>query len=150
MNVLLTLKVKKVLENAVIPEYMSAGAACFDLTAATKKLRTEKVGPIVEYDTGLAFEIPQGHVGLIFPRSSVTSKVNLTLGNCVGVIDSDYRGTVKFQFKKSTDAAPLIDYQVGERIGQMMILPIPMVVLQVTEELSETERGEGGLGSTGA
>lgn len=148
MKEMLLLKVKKTLENAVIPQYQSNGAACFDLVAATKKLRPEKVGPVLEYDTGIAVEVPPGHVGLIFPRSSITTGVNLTLGNCVGVIDSDYRGSIKFQFKKSSENFPLKDYDVGDRIGQMMIIPIPFVDIMEVQELSETLRGEAGFGST--
>lgn len=144
----LEVKIKKVLENAVIPEYQSKGAACFDLVAATKVFKPLPVGPTYEYDTGLSFEIPKDHVGLIYPRSSITTKTTLGLGNAVGVIDSDYRGTVKFQFRKTN---PMFqkDYNVGDRIGQMMIIPIPLVKLVQVEELSETERGDGGMGSTG-
>lgn len=141
-------KVKKVLDNAVLPEYQSGGAACFDLVAATKEFKPLDVGPTYVYDTGLAFEIPKGHVGLIYPRSSVTTKTTLALGNHVGVIDSDYRGTVKFEFRKTN---PMFhkDYSVGDRIGQMMVIPIPSVSLELSENLSSTDRGEGGFGSTG-
>jgi dUTP pyrophosphatase len=141
-------KVKKLHEKAVIPEYQSAGAACFDLVAVEKTHKPLKVGFIIEYDIGLAFEIPKGHVGLIFPRSSVTSKTSVSLGNCVGVIDSDYRGSVKFQFRKANHGGPLIDYNPGDRVGQMMILPIPQVNLLEVQELSDTDRGTGGFGST--
>ena len=142
------LNVKKLTDNAVLPEYQSSGAACFDLVATSKEFKPLKVGPTYEYGTGLAFEIPKGHVGLIFPRSSITAKTTLTLGNSVGVIDSDYRGEVKFQFRKTN---PMFqqDYNVGDRIGQMMILPIPLIELVEVSELSETARGEGGFGSTG-
>jgi dUTP pyrophosphatase len=142
------LKVKKLYDNAVIPKYGSEGAACFDLVAISKELILHKTGPILEYDTGLAFEIPKGHVGLIFPRSSITKSTTLTLGNCVGVIDSDYRGSVKFQFRK-TNSMVHIDYEMGDRIGQMMIVPIPSVELEEVTELSDTQRNEGGFGSTG-
>lgn len=140
-------KIKKVHNNAVIPEYQSTGAACFDLVATTKEMKLLPVGPVIEYDTGLAFEIPKGYVGLVFPRSSITTKTTLGLGNSVGVIDSDYRGTVKFQFKKTNEVV-LKDYNIGDRIGQMMIIPIPKIELVEVFELSDTERGEGGFGST--
>lgn len=145
---MINVKVKKVHEKAEIPQYQSNGAACFDLSAVSKEFKALPVGPTFEYDTGLAFEIPQGYVGLIFPRSSITTKTTLSLGNCVGVIDSDYRGTVKFQFRKTN---PMFqkDYEVGDRIGQMMVIPVHPVALEVVDELSETERGEGGFGSTG-
>ena len=144
----MTLKIKKLDENAVIPEYQTEGAACFDLVAISKDYLMLPVGPTYQYGTGLAFEIPEGHVGLIFPRSSITKKTTLALGNAVGVIDSDYRGEIIFQFRKTN---PMFqkDYKVGDRIGQMMILPIPSVRIEEVEELSETKRGTGGYGSTG-
>lgn len=135
-------------KTAKVPEYATEGAACFDLVAATEEIKLEKTGPLVEYDTGLSFEIPKGHVGLVFPRSSVSSKTSLVLGNGVGVIDSDYRGTVKFQYRNVSTTIG-IKYKAGDRVGQMMILPIPAVSLVSTQLLSETERGEGGFGSTG-
>ena len=142
----LNVKVKKVLDNAVLPIQGSDGAAGFDLTAATEKFRPELSGPVFEYDTGLSFEIPAGHVGLVFPRSSITTKTSLTLGNCVGVIDSDYRGTVKFQFRTTP---PGKKYSIGDRIGQIIILPIPAVSFEEITELSDSSRGENGFGSTG-
>jgi dUTP pyrophosphatase len=144
----LEVKIKKVLKNAVIPEYQTNGAACFDLVAATHKTVPGATGLLDVYDTGLAFEIPEGHVGLIYPRSSVTSKTTLTLGNSVGVIDSDYRGTVSFQFRQANPKVRR-EYKVGDRVGQMMIIPIPSVQLVEVGELSDTLRGDGGYGSTG-
>lgn len=141
-------KVKKVLENAVLPVRSSNGAAGFDLTAATEKFRAEKTGPIQEYDTGLAFEIPEGYVGLVFPRSSITTKTTFMLGNGVGVIDSDYRGTIKFQYRNINPGAGK-KYNVGDRIGQIIILPIPAVNFEEVSELTDSDRGEGGFGSTG-
>lgn len=98
-------------------------------------------------------EIPEGHVGLIYPRSSITER-ELMLKNSVGVIDSGYRGEVKLRFTRinmnsesSKDLNPY--YKIGERIGQMMILPIPTIYLELVDELSNTERGDGGYGSTG-
>lgn len=143
------IKIKKNHENAQIPKYESYGAACFDLTAVSKEMKLLKTGPVIEYDTGLSFEIPSGFVGLIFPRSSIATKTNTFLANCVGVIDSDYRGTVKAQFKKATAEAMLVDYNKGDRIMQMMILPVEQVQFQEVNELSKTERGSGGFGSTG-
>lgn len=131
-----------------MPEYQSGGAACFDLVAATKKFRPLKTGPTYEYDTHLAFEIPEGHVGLLFPRSSITANTTLALGNAVGVIDSDYRGSVTFMFRK-TNLMYQEDYDVGDRIGQMLVIPIPKVSLELVEELSATTREDSGYGSTG-
>jgi dUTP pyrophosphatase len=174
------LKIKKLDETAVVPSYAKEGDAGFDLTAVSVITAND----YIEYGTGLAVEIPVGHVGLIFPRSSVTSK-DLMLKNSVGVIDSGYRGEIKFRFnvvrqsirneateedyihyfsvKGITDPkemefvrseglvrySPNL-YEVGERIGQMMILPIPTIEFEEVDELSESQRAEGGYGSTGA
>lgn len=134
---------------AVLPEYQTDGAACFDLVAAKEEVKLEHTGPTVSYDTGLIFEIPKGHVGLVFPRSSITSNTTLMLGNGVGVIDSDYRGTISFQYRNVNPAMGK-KYKVGDRIGQMMILPVPHINLVQSDNLSETKRDTGGYGSTGA
>ena len=99
------------------------------------------------YGTGLAIEIPEGHVGLLFPRSSI-SKTDLTLRNSVGIIDSGYRGEITFKFNNilMSSCEP---YNVKERIGQLIIMPYPIIEFEEVEELSTTERGEGGYGSTG-
>jgi dUTP pyrophosphatase len=139
------LKIKKLDPSATIPSYAKGGDACFDLTATSINL-TDKY---IEYGTGLSMEIPEGYVGLIFPRSSVTNK-DLMLKNSVGVIDSGYRGEIKFRFNNVSAAETLAYiYTVGERIGQMMILPYPTVEFEEVDELTETNRGEGGYGSTG-
>ncbi len=138
-------KFKRLSALATVPFYAKSGDACFDLVATSMKYDDN----FIQYGTGIAVEVPQGHVGLIFPRSSVTNK-GLMLKNSVGVIDSGYRGEIKFRFNVVYDH--LLDediYQVGDRIGQMMILPIPTVELEEVDELSTTERGEGGYGSTG-
>ena len=151
-------KFKRLNELATVPSYAKSGDACFDLVATSVKVSRGMLN-YLEYGTGIAVEIPEGHVGLIFPRSSVTDK-NLMLKNSVGVIDSGYRGEIKFRFditstNPDADEALLykpddrLVYQVGDRIGQMMILPIPTVELEEVDELSITERGEGGYGSTG-
>lgn len=137
------LKLKKLTPSAVIPSYAKEGDACFDLTAVSMEV-TDKY---IQYNTGLAMEIPEGHVGLIFPRSSVTKK-DLMLKNSVGVIDSGYRGEVSFRFHP-TDDEYSDRYSVGERIGQMMILPIPRVEFEEVDDLSDTDRGTGGYGSSG-
>lgn len=135
-------KVKKLVENAVIPHYAKSGDAGLDLTATSVEVKGDKV----TYGCGLAFEIPKGHVGLLFPRSS-NSKKDLLLTNSVGVIDSGYRGEVTAVFKKIEYLAKV--YKVGERFVQMIILPYPEIELEEAEELSVTERGTGGYGSTG-
>ena len=146
----LKLKIKKLHEDAIIPSYAKDGDACFDLTAVTA-FRDDK---FIQYNTGLAFEIPKGHVGLIFPRSSVTKK-DMILKNSVGVIDSGYRGEVSFRFHAFKNEVLGMSipsdnvYTAGERVGQMMILPIPTVEFEEVDELSDSDRGEGGYGSTG-
>ena len=144
---MLKVKIKKLCESAVIPQYAKEGDAGMDLTAVSKS--RDNHGNI-SYGTGLAFEIPEGHVGLLFPRSSIC-KYDLALTNCVGVIDSGYRGEVSFKFKSTLlpgFKSPM-EYEIGERIGQIIIMPFPSVEIIVVDELSETSRGEGGYGSTG-
>lgn len=140
------LKVKKLHPEAVLPSYAKHGDACFDLTA----VNIHNEYKYIEYGTGLAFEIPEGYVGLIFPRSSVTDK-DLMLKNSVGIIDSGYRGEIKFRFAETKDSSwhSVEIYEVGDRVGQMMILPIPTVEFEEVDELSDTERGSGGYGSSG-
>ena len=124
-----------------------------DLTAVTKSY--DRDGNIV-YGTGLAFEIPKGYVGLVFPRSSI-SNLDITMSNCVGVIDSGYRGEVTAKFKPAMlfnrEQRPIIlnnrIYNVGERIAQLIIIPYPQITFVEADELSETERGAGGYGSSG-
>lgn len=147
--------VKKLTENAVLPTYAKHGDAGMDLTATSKWY--DESGNVC-YGTSLAFEIPHGYVGLLFPRSSNTKK-DLILGNSVGVIDSGYRGEVIFKFKPSSlrfehdgkvlsDEFPQNIYDVGDRIGQIIILPYPKIDFNLVDELSTTDRGVGGFGST--
>ena len=143
---------KKLKENSITPCYSKVGDAGLDL-AATTKTYTRHQGSnelmFIEYGTGLAFSIPENHVGLLFPRSSI-SKTSLTLANAVGVVDSNYRGEVKLRFRvKDERFSELPDYNIGERIGQLIIMPIPKVELQEVEELDETNRGTAGFGSSG-
>lgn len=162
-------KIKKLTDNAVVPMYAKDGDAGLDLTATS--IKYDDCGNIV-YGTGLAFEIPKGYVGLLFPRSS-NARTNLFLTNSVGVLDSGYRGEVMFKYKPihSTcnflkawwneyvlrkDNAPITftgvaksPYKIGDRIGQLVIVKYPSIRLIPTEELSETERGNGSYGSSG-
>ena len=139
-------KIKKLDKNAQIPTYANPGDAGMDVVA-TSRFST---GGYIEYGTGLSFEVPEGYVLLIFPRSSV-SKKDLMLANCVGVLDSGYRGELKLRFKRIYGPLSLsIDqYEVGDKIGQIMIVPYPKIDFEEVESLSETERGEGGFGSSG-
>ena len=139
-------KIKKLHKDAVIPKYAKPGDAGMDLTAVSMKI--DEYGNIC-YGTGLAFEIPEGYVGLVFPRSS-NHKKGVILTNCVGVIDSGYRGEVSFKFKEiALGNFSNVAYKVGDRIGQIIIMPYPRIEFIEVEELSETERGTNGYGSTG-
>ena len=138
-------KVKKLHPDAVIPSYSKAGDAAMDLTAIS--VTKDEHGNAV-YGTGLAIEIPEGYVGLIFPRSS-NSKTDLYLTNHVGVIDSGYRGEIMFKYRSIRGLLDAKIYAKNERVGQLMILPYPQIELVESDTLSETERGDGGFGSTG-
>lgn len=138
-------KVKKLNPNAVIPKYAKPDDAGLDLTATSCEY-DEEMGCYI-YGTGLAIEIPKGFVGLVFPRSSVR-KTQLSLTNCVGIIDSGYRGEIIVTYRQQRYGNQNI-YDVGERVAQLVILPYPYVELVEAEVLSETERGTGGHGSTG-
>lgn len=140
----LQVKIKKLKDNAVIPKYSKPGDAAMDLTV------TEIISNTtfdITYGFGVAIEIPKGFVGLIFPRSSVRNQ-DLILSNCVGVIDSGYRGEIQATFKK-TQGLDSISYKVGERAAQIMILAYPQIEFIESDTLSETERSDGGFGSTG-
>ena len=136
-------KFKTLHNKAVIPSYATAGDAGLDMVAVDLMDSVEQV----VYMTGIAVEIPEGHVGLLFPRSSIR-KYQLSLSNSVGVIDSGYRGEVQFTFNKTAGPASY-KYKIGERIGQLMIIPYPIIEAVEVDELSDSERGEGGFGSTG-
>lgn len=138
----LKVKFKKLYSFAVTPSYAKDGDAGLDLTACT--ITTYNGEPYTEYGTGIAVEIPKGYVGLVFPRSSVSKLENFYLKNSVGVIDSGYRGEIMLRFNKSHES-----YKVGDKVGQLIIIPYPTIYLEEVEELSNTERGEGGFGSTG-
>ena len=127
-----------------IPKFENPGDAGLDLVATSISF----TGDYVEYGTNLAFEIPDGFVGLLFPRSSI-SKYDLSLCNSVGVIDSGYRGEVKLRFKTTHNYDPRKIYNVGDKVGQLVLVPFISPTLNVVSELSETKRGSGGFGSTG-
>ena len=136
-------KIKKLHPDAVIPSYAKPGDAGMDIVSIRKA--NDKHGNCVHY-TGISLEIPDGYVGLIYPRSSI-SKTSCALRNSVGVIDSGYRGEIIFKF---ICYSGLNHYNVGDRIGQLIIMPYPQVEFEEVEELSQTERGDGGYGSTGS
>jgi dUTP pyrophosphatase len=140
-------KIKKLSQDAVIPTYAKDGDAGMDMVAT--KIINETLDSIT-YGTDIAMEIPKGFVGLVFPRSSIR-KTHLHLSNSVGVIDSGYRGEIQATFKKIQGVSnnALDNYKVGDRICQIMIIPHPLIEFGEVEELNNTERGEGGFGSTG-
>jgi dUTP pyrophosphatase len=140
-------KIKKLSPEAIIPTYAKQGDAGMDMVAT--KIINETLDSIT-YGTDIAIEIPEGFVGLVFPRSSIR-KTHLHLSNSVGVIDSGYRGEIQATFKKVQGISnnALDNYKVGDRIMQIMIIPHPPIQFEEVEELNNTERGEGGFGSTG-
>lgn len=146
---LMNVRVKRLNENAKLPTYATDGSACFDLYACEDVtlpvLSTKKV-PL-----GLAFEVPKGHVMLLFPRSSTGLNTPLRMSNSVGVIDSDYRGEVCCLYDNEGVNSSYIDHRIrkGDRIAQGMIIPVEQVSFLEVDGLSETERGNGGFGSTG-
>ena len=137
-------KIKKLNPLAQIPSYAKDGDAGMDLIATSIISDTPTQ---ITYGLGIALEIPKGFVGLVFPRSSIR-KTGLQLSNSVGVIDSGYRGELQATFRKHKGVASS-KYEVGDRICQIMIIPHPEIEFEEVEELNNTERGEGGFGSTG-
>jgi dUTP pyrophosphatase len=135
--------VKRLLPEAVMPKRANKTDAGVDLVATSKRIEGDL---FIEYGTGIAVEIPKGYVGLLFPRSSVTNK-QMMLKNSVGVIDSEYRGEIKarFMFRDENEE----HYSVGERVAQLLIVPIALPDFIESEVLNESDRGEGGFGSTG-
>lgn len=141
------IKIKKLNDNAVMPAKAHATDAGFDLYCTSIEIDWEKRQLVCH--TGLAFEIPDGYVGLIFPRSSVSNKP-LMMANSVGVIDSGYRGEVTAKFNiTGMQEIYANNYQVGDKIAQMIIIPYPEINFVESEKLSDTDRGSGGYGSTG-
>lgn len=133
------IKVRRLHPRAVIPSFATDGSAAFDLVAVKRD------GQV--YDTGLAFEIPHGYAMFIYSRSGMGFKDNTRLSNCVGVIDSDYRGEVKVKLTRDDDRP--ITAQVGDRVAQAVVMRLPKVEFEEVSELTKTDRGEGGFGSTG-
>ena len=144
------LKVKKVHHAAILPKYATKGAAFFDLHAVDCADQKVPACMPTTIRTGLAFEVPHGHVMLIFSRSGHGFNHDTRLANCVGVIDSDYRGEVKVRLTRDISLSDSLSFTAGDRIAQAMILPLPWIQIVEDNDLSETARGAGGFGSTGA
>lgn len=145
----LNVRYKKLHPDAVEPKRGSTFAAGYDVTAVSYEW--DYANKVMVYHTGLAFEIPSGYVGLLFTRSSIYRK-DMALTNCVGVLDSDYRGEVLFKYalRYHTGREKPVIYEVGERIGQLVVMPVPHITFFESDSLTETERGANGYGSTGA
>lgn len=140
-------RIKKLNERAVIPTYGSAGSAGGDLYSAEENDITVAPGQTAFIGTGLAVEIPQGLVGLVYARSGLACKKGLAPANKVGVIDSDYRGEIKVALYNHGKEPQTV--AKGERIAQLVIAPFVVAEYEETDDLSDTARGEGGFGSTG-
>ena len=147
---MLDVKIMKLVEEAVIPQYSLEGDAGLDLTATFRSY--DEYGNII-YHTGIAIEIPKGYVGLLFPRSSISKKQQF-LTNGVGVIDSNYRGEIMLKLKPTVQAHNKVDslfneiYEIGDKVGQLIIIPYPLINFILSDELSDTVRGINGFGST--
>lgn len=139
------LKICKLHPDAVVPQYATEGAACFDLSTT----HPGEVGAhsAATFATGLAVEVPPGQVLQVFSRSGHGFKHGIRLGNCVGIIDPDFRGELMVRLRNDSPIA--FSFEPGDRIAQAMLIPIPRVEFEVVEQLSLTDRGSGGFGSTG-
>jgi dUTP pyrophosphatase len=143
-----TLKLKKLHDNVVLPKVMTAGAACFDLCALVESERALlRAGESLEIRTGLSVQVPEGMAMLIFSRSGHGFGGDIRLSNCVGVIDSDYRGELKVKLRADGDTD--LHVRHGDRIAQALLVPTFQYQFEVVNELDATARGEGGFGSTG-
>lgn len=140
-------KIKKLNDKAMLPTYGSTYSAGADLYACMDETVTIQPGETVLVKTGLAMAIPEGYAGLIYARSGLATKKGLAPANKVGVVDADYRGEVMVPLYNHSRMA--VDVEHGERIAQMVITPFLTAEYMLTDELNETERGEGGFGSTG-
>ena len=141
------IQIKKLRENAVLPEHGSVHAAGYDLRAAIDESVTIAPHATVKIGTGLSIAIPDGWFGAVFARSGLSSREGLRPANCVGVCDSDYRG--EYIVALHNDSEEPRQVMPGDRIAQLVILPFLEAEFEETDQLSETVRGEGGFGSTG-
>ena len=141
------IKVKKLNEFAKLPTRGSSDAAGYDLYAATNQILNIAPHSTIKVGTGLSFELPEGTFAAIYARSGIATKRGLRPANCVGVIDSDYRGPIIVALHNDTDEMQSIE--PGERIAQMILLPYIEMKFSEVNELSDTERGEGGFGGSG-
>lgn len=146
--------VKRIHPDAKLPTYATDGSGCFDLYAhrlggGFRNTYIDEYNPAV-CSTGLAFEVPADHVMLVFSRSGHGFNYDTRLANCVGVIDSDYRGEVKVKLTRDLHSDADMVVEVGDRVAQALILPVERIEFVDVPQLSTTDRGAGGFGSTGA
>ncbi len=145
--IITVLKIKKLKDGAVIPKRATEESAGLDLSALLENPVTINPHEIVKIPTGIAIELEKGYAGLIYPRSGLSTKHGISLANCVGVVDSDYRGEVLVAVINHSETPFTIN--TGERIAQLVISPVILPEIEVTNNLNDTERGVGGFGSTG-
>lgn len=140
-------QVLKIVSEGICPQYATQGSAGFDLYCNNKDTIIAKPHEIVKIPTGLKMQIPEGYFGAIYPRSSAGIKLRVKLANTTGIIDSDYRGEVILFLINEGEKD--LEINKGDRLVQMIIQPYLRVEIQEVEEISQTDRGEGGIGSTG-
>lgn len=148
-NLNMELKIKRLNEKAIMPIRAHEGDAGLDITCTDITTEINECGQLIlVYHTGLAIELPKDYVGLLVPRSSISMKSLMQCNSC-GILDETYTGEVMFKMKSTTDVVPAV-YKVGERIGQLVIVPCIKPTITEVSELDATDRGEGGFGSTGS
>jgi len=141
------IKIKKLKNEAIIPTRGSQQAAGYDLYACSEEDVTIAPHCTVKVGTGISMAIPEGYFGAVYARSGLSARQGLRPANCVGVVDSDYRGEIIVALHNDTDTEKTIDK--NERIAQIVVTPYLSVEFEETKELDDTERGSGGFGSTG-
>ncbi len=141
------IQIKKLNENAQLPTRGSSAAAGYDLYACIDGEITIAPHTTVKIGTGLSVAVPEGYFGAVFARSGLAAKEGLRPANCVGVCDADYRGEYIVALHNDTDIPRTV--QCGDRIAQLVIMPFLPAEFEEVDELSETQRGDGGFGSTG-
>lgn len=142
----LKLKVKRLTDTAKIPTYAHDGDACFDIYSDGIK---EIGGTTTVHSTGLRFEIPKGYAMMIYSRSGMAFKSDVRLANCVGVVDSGFVGEVMVKLSSDSRCIGALAFRQGDRIAQAMLIPVPAVWFEEVDDMADTERGDGGFGSSG-
>lgn len=149
----MNLGVKLIHPGAKLPTYATSGSACFDLYAVSDIPRELYQGTSVTVPTGLIFDIPEGYVLMVYSRSGHGFNHDVRLANCVGIIDSDYRGELKVKLTRDESPGSWLhqfSVQQGDRVAQAMLMPVDRPALVEVDEVEATVRGMGGFGSTGA